>query len=147
MIDNNNNNYLSPPPLPPLFPSSNRFFPPPLPPSNFQPPLSNSFGNFHIPAQILSLSNKNEGLTGNLFGLQTQTLTREKEKTVKGNIQQQLDDTLYELPDNPPKLELGDCLLNLLGVEADDVLDQEFVSNKELQDANLEQIKEEYGFG
>ena len=93
------------------------------------------------------MSNKNEGLTGNLFGLQTQTLTREKEKTVKGNIQQQLDDTLYELPDNPPKLELGDCLLNLLGVEADDVLDQEFVSNKELQDANLEQIKEEYGFG
>ena len=93
------------------------------------------------------MSNKNEGLTGNLFGLQTQTLTREKEKTVKGNIQQQLDDTLYELPDNPPKLELGDCLLNLLGVEADDVLDQEFVSNKELQDVNLEQIKEEYGFG
>ena len=79
--------------------------------------------------------------------MQTQTLTREKEKTVKGNIQQQLDDTLYELPDNPPKLEIGDCLLNLLGVEADDVLDQEFVSNKELQDANLEQIKEEYGFG
>ena len=93
------------------------------------------------------MSNKNEGLTKNLFGLQTQTLTREKEKTVKGNIQQQLDDTLYELPDNPPKLELGNCLLNLLGVEADDVLDQEFVSNKELQDANLEQIKEEYGFG
>ena len=93
------------------------------------------------------MSNKNEGLTGNLFGLQTQTLTREKEKTVKGNIQQQLDDTLYELPDNPPKLELGGCLLNLLGVEADDVLDQEFVSNKELQDANLEQIKEEYSFG
>ena len=79
------------------FPPSNGFFPPPpplppsnfqlpplnfqLPPSNFQPPPSNSFGNFHIPEQISSLSSKNEGLTGNLFGWQTQTLTREKEKT------------------------------------------------------------------
>ena len=69
--------------------------------------------------------------------MHTQTLTREKEKTVKDNVQQQLGDTLYELPDNPPKLELGDSLLNSLGVEADDVLDQKFVSNKELQDANL----------
>ena len=69
--------------------------------------------------------------------MHTQTLTREKEKTVKDNVQQQLGDTLYELPDNPPKLELEDSLLNSLGVEADDVLDQKFVSNKELQDANL----------
>ena len=156
--NNNNNNNLTPPPSPPSFPPSNGFLPPPpsnfepsplnfqLPPSNFQPPSSNSFVNFHIPAQISSVSSKNEGLTGNLFGLQTQTLTREKEKTVKDYVQQQLDDTLYELPDSPPKLELGDGLLNSLGVEADDVLNREFVSNKELQDATLEQIKEEFNF-
>ena len=70
----------------------------------------------------------------------------EKRKKLIDDVQQQLDDTLYELPDNPPKLELGDGLLNSLGVEADDVLNQEFVSSKELQDATLEQIKEEYDF-
>ena len=36
--------------------------------------------------------------------------------------------------------------LNSLGVEANDILNQEFVSSKELQDATLEQIKEEYNF-
>ena len=81
-----------------------------------------------------------------MFGSQIQTLAREKEKNVRDDVQQQLDDTLYELRDDPPKLELGDGLLNSLGVEADDVLHREFVSNKELQDATLEQIKEEYDF-
>ena len=130
-------------------PSSN-FQPPPLnfqlPPQSFQPPSSNTFGNFHIPAQISSFNSKNDGLTGNLFGSQIQTLAREKENNVRDDVQQQLDDTLYELRDDPPKLELGDGLLNSLGVEADDVLHREFVSNKELKDATLEQIKEEYDF-
>ena len=115
-----------------------------LPPQTFQSPTSNTFGNFHISAQISLFNSKNDGLTGNLFFSQTQTLTREKQKNVRDDVQQQLDYTLYELPDHPPKLELGDGLLNSLGVEADDVLHQEFVSNKELQDATLEQIKEEY---
>ena len=38
------------------------------------------------------------------------------------DVQQRLDDTLYELPDDPPKLELGYGLLNSLAVEANDVL-------------------------
>ena len=62
-------------------------------------------------------------MSGNIFGPQTQTLTREKEqeKVVQGSVQQELDNTIYELP-GPPKPELGG-LLNLLGVEASDILE------------------------
>ena len=56
-----------------------------------------------------------------------------------------MDDTIYELLD-PPKLELGDGLLNILGVEGDDILDQEFVNKKQQDDEVLEQIKEAYNF-
>ena len=53
-----------------------------------------------------------------------------------------MDDAIYELPD-PPKPELGNSLLNLLGVEADDISEQKYVNKK---DAALEQIKEDYNF-
>ena len=59
------------------------------------------------------------GSSGNLLGSQTQTLTREREE-VKSIVQKELDDTVYELREPPPlqkKNELGDRLLNLLGVE------------------------------
>ena len=49
------------------------------------------------------------------------------------------------MPD-PPKLELGDGLLNTLGVKADDILEQKFVNQKQQEDAVLEQIKEEHNF-
>ena len=62
----------------------------------------------------------------NLYGSQTQTLSREQEK----NIQKELDHKIYELPDDPPKLELGDSLLNLLGAEADDTFNEKFVHKK-----------------
>ena len=62
-------------------------------------------------------------MSGNIFSPQTQTLTREKEqeKVVQDSVQQELDNTIYELP-GPPKPELGG-LLNLLGVEASDILE------------------------
>ena len=47
------------------------------------------------------------------------------------------------MPD-PPKLKLGDGLLNSLGVEADDILEQKLINRK--QHAVLEQIKEDYKF-
>ena len=70
-------------------------------------------------------------MSGNIFGSQTQNVTREKdqEKVVHGSVQQELDDAIYELPD-PPKLELGDDLLNSFGVEADDILEQKYVYKK-----------------
>ena len=158
---NNNSNNISPPPslpaLPP--PGPGPFIPPPPPfqpaPSVFysfyQPPLRpySSLGNFHIPAQLSSgnFGNRDQGLFGNLFGLPTKTLTRDKqkEKVVQDSAQKELDDTIYELPD-PPKLELGDGLLNSLGAEADDISEQKFVNIKQQEDAVLEQIKEDYNF-
>ena len=141
--DNNNNNNFPPPPssptlLPPPGLSSGLFIPPPPPfvppPSGrflepFQPPprSNNSFGNFHIPAQLSSVNfnNRNSGLSWNLFGSQTATLNREKdqENVVQDSVWEELDDTIYELPD-PEQLELCDGLLYVVGVEADDVLDQ-----------------------
>ena len=48
-----------------------------------------------------------------------------------------MDDTLYELSDEPP-LELGNGLFNVLGIEVNDVLDKEFITKKEENDAVLE---------
>ena len=55
-----------------------------------------------------------------LYGSQTPTLTREKEE-IKNAVQKELDDKIYKLPNDPPKLELGDGLANILGTEADDI--------------------------
>lgn len=87
----------------------------------------------------------NLGPSGNLFGFQTQTLTREREQTVQKEVQKELEDTIYEFPD-PSRLELGDVVLNSLSVEADDVSDQKFVEKKQEEDTALEQIKHEYNF-
>ena len=74
-------------------------------------------------------------------------MTREKQKgkIVRNSVQKELDNTIYELPD-PPTLELGDGLLDLLGVEVNYVLDKQFVNEKEEEDAVFEQIKEDYDF-
>ena len=53
---------------------------------------------------------------------------------------------IFELLNDPPKLELGDGLVNILGPEAEDILDDEIVNKKELEDEVLENIKEEYCF-
>ena len=158
------NNNISPPPLPPALlpglgqalglPSSPPFILPP--PSSgglftsFQPPPArsdNSFGNFHIRPQLSCVNFSNtQGLSGNSFGSKTQVLEREKEK-LQDSVQKELDDTIYELPDPPKLVELGDGLLNLLSVQADEILEQNFVNQKQQEDAVLEQIKEEYCFG
>ena len=146
-------NNISPPPSPPaLLPglgqalgltSSPPFILPPPPSGGFfnsfqLPPARshNSFGNFHIRAHLSSVNfNNTQGLSGNSFGSKTQVLEREKEK-VQDSVQKELDDMIYELPD----------LLNLLGVQADDILEQNFVNQKQQEDAVLEQIKEEDSF-
>ena len=55
--------------------------------------------NLHIPAQISSANfgNRDQGLSGNLFGLETLTLTREKEKekVVQDSVQRELDEKIY----------------------------------------------------
>ena len=58
----------------------------------------------------------------------------------------ELGDKIHELPDDPPKLELGDTLANLLGPEVEDILDQKFVNKNQLEDELPQNIKEEYDF-
>ena len=55
------------------------------------------------------------------------------QKEKKKKFRKELGNTSYESPD-PPKLELGDGLLNSLGVEADDILEQKFVNQKQQED-------------
>ena len=83
--------------------------------------------------------------TNNLFGSKTETLTREKEE-IRDEVQKELDDKIYELPGELLNLELGDALANILGAEAEDILDKNFVNKKKLEDEALENMKEEYGF-
>ena len=112
------------------------------------PRTDKNFGNFHTPTQLSSFNKPSaKGPSNNLFGSQAATLTREKEqeKLVQVSVQKKLDDTMYELPDMPT-LELGNGLLDALGVEANDVLGSQFVTKKEEEDIALEKIKEEYNF-
>ena len=58
---------------------------------------------------------------------------------------EEIDDKIYEIPDLP-KLELEDGLANILVAEAKDILEENFVNPKKLEDKTLEKIKQAYGF-
>ena len=68
-------------------------------------------------------------LTNNLYSSLAQTLKRENEE-IQNTIQEELDDKIYELPYDIPKLELGDGLTNVLGPVAEDILDERLVNKK-----------------
>ena len=115
------------------------------------PCFANNAPNFNIPAQTSSF-NRGPRLNApppanNFFGSQTATVTREKIKD--GNLITEtkidIDDTLYKLPENS-ELELGDGLIENLGVVAGDLLDAENITKQEEENVVLEQIKKEYGF-
>ena len=65
-------------------------------------------------------------------------MTREKLKD--GNL---ITETIIDID---RELELGDGLIQNLGVTTGDSLDTENITKKEEEDAALEQIKERYGF-
>ena len=145
-------------------PRSNLSFPPPPPTINefIQPneyKLQNRFNNlrgtsfppyffannasdFHIPAQRFrfnrSFRSNPPAPANNVFGLQTATMTRDKLKD--GNL---ITETIIDID---RELELGDGLIQNLGVTTGDSLDTENITKKEEEDAALEQIKERYGF-
>ena len=54
-------------------------------------------------------------------------MTKEKNEEEKEKIIGEIDDKIYEIPDLA-KLELSDQVLNTLGVETEDVLEEDFVS-------------------
>ena len=64
--------------------------------------------------------------SNNLYGSQAQVLTRQR--VAEDAAQKYLNNKIYELPDDPPKLELEDGLANLLGVEAEDILNEKSVN-------------------
>ena len=143
---------LSGPPRPPPFvlPPSGRFLepfqpPPPHPrPSNFIgiPPAPSAHPP--TPEGFYLLGPPSGTPSNNLYGSQRQVLTGER--VAEDAAQKYPKNIIYELPDDPPKLELGDGLANLLGVESEDILDKKFVNKKGLENEELKNIKEEYGF-
>ena len=135
--NNNNNNNLSPPPSPPSPASLFSKQPHPPPPPTFTPFQQNLPQQRQFPTQPTFPS------TENLFGSQTQTFIREKKEETRDKILDEIDDKIYEILDLPPKIELGDVLATVLGTEAEDILKEEFVNSKELEDKALENIKEE----
>ena len=52
---------------------------------------------------------------------------------------------IYELPEQPD-LELGNGLIDTLGVEVNDLLDSNFIKPQEENGVVLEQIKQDYNF-
>ena len=118
-----------PPPPPSPFHSSQRYVPPPQAP--LPPPIS---FNLLPPPPFLP--------TDHFFWV---SCNDKRKKEEKEKIIDEIDDNIYELPDLP-KLELGDGLLNTLGAEAEDILDDQFINSKELEEKTIEQIKEEFNF-
>ena len=126
-----------PPPPPPTAPFNlgNNLFQPnntePVPPPDFNV----------IPAQTAPPNISTTGIGSNLFGSQAATAVREN----KTKTQQEVDDFLYELPDNMPELELEDGLLETLGTEAEDLFDPRAPpTKKEEEDEILKDLIDEY---
>ena len=113
--------------------------------------FANNASNFHIPAQTSRFNRSSRSNppppANNFFGMQTATMSREKLKdsNLITETKIDIDDTLYKLPESS-ELELGDGLIENLGVTAEDLLDTKNITKKEEEDAALEQIKEKYGF-
>ena len=47
---------------------------------------------------------------------------------------------------DPPKIELGDPLLNSLSTEAENILEDDYVNDKNVEQKTIEQLKDEYNF-
>ena len=167
--NNNNSNFsapssppptlknFTPPPPPPSPPSFNTFIPPPPQPPPLPPPPP-TFNNFYLPPpQPLPTFNLPSPLTfNNVFSqlpkkgstFQSQhpleaTLTRTKPEPEK--VIENIDTAIYEIP-NPPKIEIRDLLSNILSTDAENILKDDYVNDKVLEDKTIEQIKNEHNF-
>ena len=136
----NNNNAPLPPPSPPTF---NNFAPPPqlLPPP--PPLLFNSFqqSQYFPPPSSPPLPLPGQRPTARPSATQTQpstqfgemAMTKTKIKPEKEQVLEDIGTAIYEIPE-PPKLEIGDPLLNFLWTDAEKVLADDYINDKELQD-------------
>ena len=131
-----NNFILSPrPPPQPLLTFNNFSLPPPPPLQTFNQPLPPTFNVFpQLPKRGSIFQPKNPVEA---------TLTRTKPEPEK--VIENTDMAIYEIPD-PPKIEIGDSLLNILSSDTEDILKDDYVNNKVLEDKTIEQIKNKYNF-
>ena len=66
-------------------------------------------------------------------------------KTKQEKIIEDTDTSIYEIPE-PSNLELGDPLLIVLSTDVEDILKSNYVTDTEIEDKTIEQIKDEYNF-
>ena len=113
---------------------------PPPPPASFN--QSNVFENVWTIRQQPSNFNNTPTIGNNLFVSQA-AIGAKGEKT---KTQAAVDDFLYELPEDIPDLELGDILLEILGVNAEDLISTETpaLTKEEEEDEILKKLKDEY---
>ena len=64
-------------------------------------------------------------------------MTREGEPKGEEKKKDEIETAIFEIRD-PPKLEIGDHLLNTLGTEAEDILENNFVNSKDLEEKTIE---------
>ena len=107
-------------------------------------PISNS--NLDINTQAIRTAPPNistRGIGNDLFGSQAATAFRENK--TKTETQQEVNDFLFEMPENMADLELGDGLINFLGAEAESLFDKDAPpSKKEEEDEILKDFMKEY---
>ena len=66
-------------------------------------------------------------------------------KTKQEKIIEDTDTSIYKIPE-PSNLELGDPLLIVLSTDVEDILKSNYVTDTEIEDKTIEQIKDEYNF-
>ena len=130
---------LSPPtPLPSFFE-----LPPPLPPIFLQlpPQLPSSFqffqNNRQQPTNFLQ-----EPKIGAATKFGELEAVRGEQEIDQENIKNETDDLMEGIP-SPPQLELSDGIVNVLK-DAEDIINNDFISEKDLDEKDIEDIKREY---
>ena len=56
-------------------------------------------------------------------------------------IIEDIDTSIYDIPE-PSNIELGDPFLNVLSTDAEHILKNNYVNDKDIEDKTIEQIKE-----
>ena len=142
----NSNNGLSSPPSPPPF---NNSIPPPQPP----PPPPPSFNSFQsqflqppLPPPTSLLPRRSSAIQSQpSIHFSEMTMTKTEAKPKQELVLEDIYSAIYEIPE-PPKIEIGDPLLNVLSTDAEKTLEDDYIKDKIVQDKILEQTKEEYNF-
>ena len=63
-------------------------------------------------------------------------------KTEQEKITEDIDMSIYEIPETP-NIEIGDPLLNVLSTDVEDILKSNYVTYKEIEDKTIMQIKDD----